>query len=331
MNATSAWALALSLSLGIVNAAFADASSGGIDWKGRVRAEIPKEYSRLREAVGGWQGSYTQSIWTSPSPSRASTQTKRPKEVTLKTDYFYSAAIGGMKLITRDASDGEEDVLAGNHEYDFSLQKGASSQTLHITKYAPTPTHRIDDNRWLLSAYNVCAMSLSDLIAGKAGQLKSATPMDLDGRPQVRLDFDRKFTDTEKLWPGWVIVDPNFHWAITAYEQHYPWGLKNGTLEYTQQDKQFALPKRMIEHDIDGAGRTARTYTIVFTAPEPCRAVAVDFTLQAFGLEPPHLARETGGGKVSKFALFNVGLLVVLGMWFSYLFYRGRRRTQAAE
>ena len=131
------------------------------------------------------------------------------------------------------------------------------------------------------------------MIDGDWGVLKSVTPVQVEGKLRLRLDFDGRMPKTREpcAYSAWAVLDPNFHWAITAYEFHNLAGSFKATVEYQPEITEVAFPKQIVHQDVDLAGNVDVTTTYVFSKPEPCPLVERDFMLEAYGLEPPKAAR----------------------------------------
>jgi hypothetical protein len=103
----------------------------------------------------------------------------------------------------------------------------------------------------------------------------------------VRFDFERVFAGSHKPYPCWAILDPAFHWAVRSYEQHFVSGMRIASTEYNPEVADVAFPKRIVEQEL-GFRRELQTKLVaVYQNPQPSHAVAREFTLEDFGLQPP--------------------------------------------
>lgn len=297
---------------------------GAIDWKARAVAEIPPQFAALRSAIGHWQGEYTWTLTGYPPPGA---QQQKTKVVTTQTRYFHNDDVGGMKLDSLDLQSGDRNVIAINKQYNFSVEKARTSPEFYIRQYSSTTSRHVDDNAWLFAAYTLWAAELPDLIKGKGGELKAATPVESEGKQLIRLEFNRIFSDSNQPYALWALVDPENHWAITSYEQQISWGVHRGNVSYDPEVTEVAFPKHIVEQDVATNGGVAKLYETDFTTPKPCHAAAAGFTLEAFNLEPPNVHAETGGDHpVYKYLIINCVLVGTLAACGWYL-YAKRKRT----
>ena len=88
-------------------------------------------------------------------------------------------------------------------------------------------------------------------------------------------------------YPAWVVVDPQNHWAVVSYDRQDDTGGYRGTIEYQKQITDIAFPLKITEQVYDLHGTVEYKTVRDFTPPQPCKLPAKDFTLEAFGLEPP--------------------------------------------
>lgn len=315
---------AATLLLICVSAPAAGSSEESINWKQKVCAQIPREFEKLKTAAGRWQGSYTETI-ESFAPGSISVEPAR--RAVDKTNYFYDQSINGMKLLSVIDPGGEEQVMGGNGQYDFSLDKQTSNAAFYMTQYSPAPsTNYVESNRWILAAYEPCAALLTKVIDGTGGHLTAVIPVEVGGKPMLRLEFNRKFRDTAKVYPATAVIDPNFYFSVVEYKQNYQWGYSKGTVEYQRQIEGVAFPKRVVEEDIAAHDRVAKKYTVEFTSPQPCQAKAADFTLEAFGLQAPTAVRR---GNSWPIVWINAIVLVALAFLSCWLAYRRSQKSRA--
>jgi hypothetical protein len=109
----------------------------------------------------------------------------------------------------------------------------------------------------------------------------------VDEKARVRLDFDRMFRHSDKPCPAWVIVDPNFHWAIMSWELDDGLEVFRGTAQYREEIADIAFPREITVENLDLVGHVLTRSVRDFEMPVPCRAMAKDFTLESCGLKPP--------------------------------------------
>jgi hypothetical protein len=261
-----------------------------VDWKARFFAEAPNEWKKLDAAVSRSHGFFDETRVTTPPPSPH--HLSPPHENELRIEYFQNDRVTGHKAILSGIPDGGgRDVVCYNKDYNFRLLKDGPASQFRIDDFErKPPLSGMDANvlwRDLRVAEDLPGARLSDLLVGKGGNLKSIRFVEMDGKPRLRLDFDRKYPDAKALYPAWAAVDPAQHWAVIAYEQRNPWGLVRGTVEYQGDITDFAFPQQFNEKEILLDGRVSSDLTVEFSAPETCDAPEADFTLQSFGLVPP--------------------------------------------
>ena len=88
--------------------------------------------------------------------------------------------------------------------------------------------------------------------------------------------------------PGWVIVDPHFHWAISSYQQTLSDGSKTFTRIEYQDIPNIAFPKKISQDELNEAGETTGgTLVLTFERPKPCEYSDKNYKLPQFALEEP--------------------------------------------
>jgi hypothetical protein len=258
------------------------------DWGARFKAEAPKEWTKLKASVGVWQG-VMQTTFESPPP--------REKESVARTTRFYlNQRVQGQKFITTIVpDDGRMGVEGRTQLYDFHLARRRADQGLFLIGFAGaddekqrqrmTQDRYISFLNWLLIAQSLTNSPLADYIDGPRGLLRSAEAVLVDGQTRVRLEIGPP-QDAKSEFAASVLVDPGFHWAITAYDVRLTGARFLGSIEY-QRDLDVAFPKRTEEKVYDGDGTLLFTQTNEFGKPEPCELPEAEFFLEAFGPEAP--------------------------------------------
>lgn len=292
-----------------------------VDSRGEVLSNVPQEARKLEAAIGSWQGSFETTL-TATGNAAGTT-----KKVT-RADYFFNPRVGGGLLVTTSVFPkvAKGPVVGFNNEYDFSLLRTPSQQQYYIHDYNPRPRalpplRRAFDSECLtplLAAEDFCGVLLPQILDGTRGSLVSVTPVEFAGRPCLRLDCYRRLQGNPKNYPGSAIIDPGDHWAIMRYEQRYDWGVMRQTNQYGRLAGGVAFPQRVLREDVTNDGRIVETHDTTFGQPEPCDANAERFTLNAFNLEPPHLASRSR----ILFLALNSAVLLLLGIWLTYLAYK---------
>jgi hypothetical protein len=273
------------------------------DWQARFLSQAPKEWSAFDAAIGQMEGivdeSYASRDRSSASTTRgASTRNESPlgPAIHRQIKFYFNSTVAGIKLVsTRVPDNGKQSVLASNGNYDFELAKNDPDQKLYISKYSPGDTANAQDStsaeseflHYILAPVTLGAARLKDLVNGDAGVLRSVEPVTIDGKQLVRLNFDRKFNYTHKLYSGWALIDPDMHWAIVQYEQQDEALVYSATIDYQPDVVQVAFPKRIVQDEKDLTGGLVARTILDFSKPQPCSAQPKDFTLEAYGLEPP--------------------------------------------
>lgn len=305
--------------------------------KERFLAEAPQEWQKLEDRVRRWEGSFTESVVVYPSGKAvaAPAATKRKKE------FFFNDRVDGAKIvITRIPDDGAKSVFCFNERYGFGLDRNGPEQQLYLAAFSPGAdapetgdlAQQLQRNatEHLLAAQYLWGAKLRHLVDGTTGTMTSATLTEVSGHPGLRLNFERKLSDAgETPFACWATVDPDFHWAVTAYEQRTTWGFIRLSVTYQPDIADVAFPQRIVQELVDSSGRVTQTTTLDFAKPQHCDLPASQFTLEAFGLEPPGSPREAAEWRISKFVLLNSTLLIALGTWFLYLYRRHKRRPVA--
>jgi hypothetical protein len=234
------------------------------------------------------------------------------------------------------ADDPKMSVCGFNPQYDFVLGKNSlQQQELYLREFHPRAGDSSEssvDRAWqadvlhsLFAAEEISGVKLSAVLDGSLGILKSITPTYNDKKLVLRIEYDRKFPDDNRRFPGWALIDPSAHWAVISYEQNYGWGTIRQQVEYQSDVVEVAFPKKIVR--ITSEGAKVGTVTINLSRPIPCNSPAHAFTLEAFNLEPPKLSPHRVGWRINRYAMTNTILLLVLSASF-WLMYRQRKRRR---
>jgi len=298
--------VALSLAMFVLgprdHLAYANENSNDANWKSRFLTESPTEWSRIEGVIGHLQGTSSKSHVYFATKDHS----KPPAPWTHRVSFFFNSQVDGVKIVASLVPDnGSQAVYCSNLAYDFELLNSAVGQKPYLSDFVPVSANNRHaeelikgrNESLLFSVYvaeTLCSAKMRDLINGPSGWLKSLAAVEVNGKQYVRLSFDRQFSYTHKLYPCWAIVDPHFHWAITQYEQQDEAIIFRATVEYQPEITDIAFPKRIVEEELDLVGDKIGTSTMDFSKPQRCYATAQDFTLQAFGLEPPKSGFDLG-------------------------------------
>ncbi|MGB7068311.1 MAG: hypothetical protein WBD22_02340 [Pyrinomonadaceae bacterium] len=310
-------------------------SATTVDWKAKFLSDAPAAARRLEAAVSSWQGSW--------DTTRVSSGLKGRREIRAKGEYFLNERVGGALLIVSVIpDDGTAGVYGFNDRYDFVLGKHRPPDHF-IESYTPAVKDaprdmallRADEAECfhpLLAAECASGVWFSELGGEKksAMTLRSATPYQEKGRLLLRLDYDLNFPDSNKPDRGFAVVDPERHWAVLSYETRFSWGGAIAQqVQYRDDVTEVAFPKRIVR--ITSSGANIETVTRTLGKPIACEARERDFTLEAFNLTPPGSGRPTVASNVSKYAIINSILLVTVGVFFLFLYFRRQQRARVVS
>jgi len=334
--ADSRWIFAIigSLLAGLLveNVSRAAQSPAQADWQARFLAEAPAEYARLEATVGRLEMRYVCEYSYYPADGSRRITRKISNQVRTVFDDRLGGARSESSTLGSVARPGVT-VDACNPQYTFEVDSQRDNPFV-ISQYAAKPSGEDERALWAkqlenyrgLTAEDFDGTSLLQLLKSGEITLKSSTVVGLNGKTKVRFDCDRVFKAGPKpgTYAGWVIVDPSFHWAVQSYEQHNPaGGMRRETIEYNPSISDVAFPKRIVEEDFGWYERPALQMVINFDDPQPSQAVAKDFTLESFGLEPPAGPAQQKRRNVALMILINGGLLLALVLLF--VLYRRRK------
>lgn len=272
------------------------ADPDAVDWRARFLEEAPKEWEKL-QAIAGLEG-VMETRMISPPPEQ--------REFRRETRFFLNQAVAGQKFVmTALPDDGRMSVMGFNRDYSFHLTRSKPHQQLFLINFAPVNAKgehdpRMVDNRdlavmnWLRVANTFANAPLQSYVDGSRGRIRSVEKREVNGNLRIRLEIEKLAGSPPRPIPyrAWVELDPEFHWAIIAWENQVDSRQFRGTVEY-QRDLpgDIAFPRRILEETYDQNGNLEDTTVMVFDLPRPCKLEEPEFRLESFGLEVPRNAR----------------------------------------
>lgn len=308
------------------------------DWLARFLSQAPGEYARLENTVGRWEIRYL--VTTTYYPFDGSRRVDRRLVNGVRT--VFDDGLGGIRCETSAIAPTTQPnavVSALNPQYTFDVDKQQDGAYV-ITQYDEKPAAESTQIRWLEQLENYRGLAAEDfngvslLRSVQSGTLKisSVSTVNVNGDTCVRFECDRVFTSKRHpgTYPGWIVVDPSFHWAVRSYEQRVPGDVvRRVSIEYNPAISAVAFPREIVQEDFGLKGQPWQQKTMEFSDPKPSHAAAADFTLESLGLERPLNKAERRSRNVVMMVLINGGCLVALIVWF-VLYRRSKQRTSAA-
>jgi hypothetical protein len=253
------------------------------DWKARFLDHAPEEWKKLEKHIFSLEGSYTQTDTSFGGPGARVPRQKR-------VDYYFNSRHDGKKLVFRDVPEkGMLAIFCSNGEYRFNVDRMAQGQGLSLRYCLPGPNP--DRYRGSVETALTCSENLFNFpISNYVGSMESVTPEMSGEKTFIRIRFMRKLDGVDGLFPGSVLVDPSFHWAVVLAQQEMPWGKQEQHNEY-QELNGVAFPKHSIYMDFakgvaPNTYSMANTCTVDFEVPKPCNLPASEFRLEAYGMKP---------------------------------------------
>ncbi|HEY2584881.1 MAG TPA: hypothetical protein VGI81_03835 [Tepidisphaeraceae bacterium] len=280
------------------------------DWRAQFLAQAPAEYARLEATVSRWEMRYVYHHKDYPYDG-----TRRVvRQHTSRCRTIFDDRFGGIRSESSVIGVVPPGIVIDvvNPQYRFEADR-EQGRPYVISNYKQTQkgsrpwTEQLRDYRGLV-AEEFGGYSLLGLIKNGGLKIKSARNVDVDGKKCIRLDFDLIWRSTRAprtdLYPGWVVIDPSFHWAVRAY-QKYNGGreMRRASIEYNPTITDVAFPKRIVEEDFGSNEKPGSQSVMDFEDPTPSHAVAKDFSLESFvTVTPPATASSPTR---------NIGVIVV--------------------
>jgi hypothetical protein len=306
------------------------------DWLAQFLTQAPAEYARLERTAGRWEIRYVvTSTSFAPDGSR-----KVDRRIVNRCRTVFDDRLGGIRSdVDAISPTTQPDVAAGatNPEYSFEVERQPDGRYA-LDQFSGTPAAQSAAERWVNELENHRGLEAEDfdgvllLRAVRSGEVKvtAANTIDLDGKTCVRFECQREFKSSRHpgTYPGWVVLDPSFHWAVRACEHQFPngSGFRRVTKEYNPAVTDVAFPRRTVQEDFGRNGRLQAQEVIEFDDPRPSHATAKDFMLESFGLATPHAIPVTQERHVGLTIPIIGTVLLALVVLFAF-FRRGRRRN----
>jgi hypothetical protein len=303
------------------------------DWMAQFLAEAPAEYARLENTVGRWEMNYV----VTDTYYALDDSGKVVRQIVNRCRTVFDDRLGGIRSEVNTISPTTRPgalVTGFNPEYEFEVDKQGDGPYV-MAQFEARPATQSLEKRWFDQLQNHRAFEAEDfaghslLRSVQTGQVKitSVSTVDMNGHPCVRFDCERVVSSGPRpgTYPGWVIADPSFHWAVRSYEAGIPGGsLRRVSIEYNPTLTEVAFPQRIIQDDFGRHGHLWMRSEMVFEDPKPSHAAAADFTLESFGLATPLAPPATKFRNVGVIVLITGTILVALIVAFA--FDRQRRR-----
>lgn len=300
------------------------------DWRAQFLAQAPAEYARLEATVSRWEMRYAVN---DTSYARDSRRVSRESFSQCRT--VFDDRLGGIRSESQVVGVPGMVVIGVNPQYRFEADS-EKGQPFVISWYKDAQqenrawTEKMREYRGLV-AEDLDGSSLLGLMENGALKIKTVSNVDVGGRQCIRIDCDQIWnsarTNRISLYPGVVVIDPSFHWAVRSYEQdNGGGGRRRASIEYNPTITEVAFPKRIVQEDVVGHDRVSLRMVMDFEDPRPSHAVAKDFTLESVGLERPLSKVERRNRNIVLMMLINGGCLFGLVVWFM----RRRRAKQRA-
>jgi hypothetical protein len=262
------------------------------DLRARFLQEAAPEWTKLEAMVQCSQGTFTDHSLSYLPTSKGT----RPREFRNTVKYYFNRTRGVAKYVSLGSpDDGTGTVVSYHGDYLFDLQIVKQDKGLrrYVNSFEPASLVGRDD--WLdnslgdllLIAKCPAGLDLHRLVDGQRGAIVSIAPVEVNGKAAAKVEYNRIFPRSTKVYPGSLILDPAFHWAVMSYEQTYGWGKLTGRVEYQRQINDLAFPSKIFEREVNQKGQVLSDDRYDFAPPEASRTQLADYSLESYGLKPP--------------------------------------------
>lgn len=327
----------LLLLLLLVMPALAAAPASQPDWLAQFLAQAPAEYARLENTVARWEMNYvaTDTYYAADGSGRV------VKQIVNRVRTVFDDRLGGIRSEVSTISPTTQPsalVTCLNPEYEFEVDRQGDGPYV-MAEFAARPATLSLDKRWVDQLENHRAFEAEEFAGGsllralQTGRVKVASvgTVTLNGKTCVRFNCERAVRSGPHpvIYPGWVVLDPSFHWAVRSYEDGVTGGnVRRVSIEYNPVLVEVAFPKRIVQDDIGRRGHPWMRTELEFEDPKPSHAAAEDFTLASFGLAAPLSRPATKNPNRTVTVLIWGAVLVAL--IFLFVVYRRRTRGRVA-
>jgi hypothetical protein len=262
-----------------------------------IRTEVGQRWNEYRRFARNLEGTFSTRI-TDPSSNRVSREARGAiKQLNHCILFEYESIIPARET---------SEVLARNTKYSFRLVHRADKREWVLVEcarnddvVAASPLNTLDLAASLWTCPEFCALHtrfLPDLLVAPDFVVKRAEPIDQFGQRLVRLEYAYRPRDPSELTveDGFMILDPEAHWAVKRYEMRYRnrsgTGIQSLDNRYTVQGGFPVATEQLIHVVANKFGKAApdiRDERNQFDLVQNDHLTEKDFTLSAYGMPEP--------------------------------------------
>lgn len=257
----------------------------------RLYTEAPQGWLKLEAFSKSLAGRATETMETLgvEPPKR-----KRVHEYEFKTSGNF--AIGTETSLVDGKPSGRQGTLIINDRYGALLARNALDAPWRLVRVVMSDQplfKQLDDQRWeygypLVSPHYLLGKPLAQFILESRIVGSRVTSVEREEQKLVKFEFEYETPKDEKggLLGGWVLLDPELHWAVREVELRVSWGRMTTQIDYASHTDGMPILKQIVTRSFGSGeqeGIEGRTTWDILEL-EHVELPASDFTLTAFGL-----------------------------------------------